>query len=176
MVAPTEPRTKEFGGCDLDQSDWACSDDDFDPRPVGVVIHNLSERGTVWEASEASDGGSNQYGADTSEFINPSGFFQFLDSYDHLLKYTELEEEEDDALSHQRKCYINTLDRNNHYEENGWCSPDRSPHDHFDFNYEVPYETSHEVWDCVLNHNNVLVKENRCLQQQLQEQNVVQES
>jgi hypothetical protein len=75
MVAPTEPRTEEFGGCDLDQFDWECSDDDFDPWLVGVVIHNLSEGGTVWEALDTSDGGSNQYGADTSKFINPIGSF-----------------------------------------------------------------------------------------------------
>ena len=42
--------------------------------------------------------------------------------------------------------------------ENGWRTPDQSPRNHFDFDHEVPYETSQEAWD-------------RRLRRQLQEQN-----
>lgn len=35
VVAPTKPSMEEPQGLDLDQSDWDCSDDNFDPRFIG---------------------------------------------------------------------------------------------------------------------------------------------
>ena len=45
------------------------------------------------------------------------------------------------------------------------------PHDHVEFDYAAPYETSEQAWDRLLNHNDVLAEENRKLQCQLQQQN-----
>lgn len=52
-----------------------CSNNDFDPRFVGVIIHNLSQEGTVQKELIASDGGANWHSADTSGHVNPTGLF-----------------------------------------------------------------------------------------------------
>jgi hypothetical protein len=48
------------------------------------------------------------------------------------------------------------------------------PHDHFEFDYAAPYETSQQARDRLFNHNNVLAEENRKLRHQLQQQNATQ--
>lgn len=53
----------------------------------------------------------------------------------------------------------------------GGAPRDQCPHNHYDFDYEVPYKTRQEVRDRLLNHKDVLAKENRRLRQQLHEQN-----
>jgi hypothetical protein len=42
---------------------------------------------------------------------------------------------------------------------------------HFDFDSAVPYETSQEAWDRLLNPTEVLAEEDKRLRWQLQEQN-----
>ena len=66
-----------------------------------------------------------------------------------------------------RGCYLGTPEHLNGRGENGWRTPNQPPHNHFDFDHEVPYETSLEAWDRLLNHNDVLVEENRRLRRQL---------
>lgn len=73
VVTPTEPPMEEPQGLDLDQSDWDCSDDDFDPRFIGVTIHNLSHGGTVWEKSNDSDHSTKWHDADTSRLATRRG-------------------------------------------------------------------------------------------------------
>lgn len=98
------------------------------------------------------------------------GLLQFLDSCDLLLENIDSEDDDDDIISHKRGCYLGTLDHLNGCGENRWRTPDQSPRNHFDFDHEVPYETSQEARDRLLNHNDVLVGENRRLWRQLQEQ------
>jgi len=62
---------------------------------------------------------------------------------------------------------MNTPDCDACCEENGWRTQDQSPRDHFYFDYEAPYETSQEIRDRLLNHNDALVEENRQLCEQL---------
>ena len=66
MVVLTEPRIEGPGGHNSDQSHWECNNDDFDPHLVGVVIHNLSQGGTLQEESDVSDRSANWHGTDTS--------------------------------------------------------------------------------------------------------------
>lgn len=67
-----------------------------------------------------------------------------------------------------RGCYLSVSDG---CGENGYHAPEHSPHNYFDFDYTMPYETSQEAKDCLLNHNDVLAEENQKLRHQLQEQN-----
>ena len=71
--------------------------------------------------------------------------------------------DDDDIISHSRSCYLDAND----FEGNMYITPERSPHDHFDFDYATPYETSQQAWDCLLNHNDLLADENRKLRHQL---------
>jgi hypothetical protein len=62
-----------------------------------------------------------------------------------------------------RTCYVGTPDRLNGYGENGWGTTDQSPHNHFYYDHEIPYETSQEARDRLLIHNDVWAEENRQL-------------
>jgi hypothetical protein len=73
VVAPTEPPKEELQDRNPDQTDWECSDDDFDSCFVRVVIHNLSPRDTIREESDDSDRSANWCGMDTSGLTNSTG-------------------------------------------------------------------------------------------------------
>jgi hypothetical protein len=49
--------------------------------------------------------------------------------------------DDDDIISHSRSCYLGA----NYYEGNRYITPERSPHDHVDFDYATPYETSQQA-------------------------------
>jgi hypothetical protein len=51
----------------------------------------------------------------------------------------------------------------NDHEGNGYITPECSPRDHVEFDYAAPYETSQQAQDRLLNHHDVLAKENRKL-------------
>ena len=86
----------------------------------------------------------------------------------HLSLYDRYRSQEDDhtnvdndaIISHTRSCYLSSSD----YEGNGYLTLVCYPHNHFEFDYAAPYETSQHAWDRLLNHNNVLADENRKLQ------------
>lgn len=104
-VEPTKPRTEEPGGRNSDQSNWECSDDDIDPRFVGLIIRNLSPGGTVQAESDTPDHGARWHGAGNSSLANPTGLLQFLNDYDLLLENTDSDGDDDDIISHMRGCY-----------------------------------------------------------------------
>lgn len=65
-VVLTEPCTEGPRGHNSDQSHWECNNDDFNPHFVWVVMHNLSQGGTIQEESDVSDRSANWRGTDTS--------------------------------------------------------------------------------------------------------------
>jgi hypothetical protein len=67
--------------------------------------------------------------------------------------------DDDDIISHSHSCYLGASD----YEGNGYLTPERSPHNHFAFDYVAPYETSQQARDRLLNHNDELADKNQKL-------------
>ena len=92
-VEPTEPPTEDPKN--PDQTDWDCSDDDFDSNFVEVTIHNISQGGTILEKSDNSNHEDWWHSADTSRLVNPIAFCWFLDNYDQLLKNTNSNDDDD---------------------------------------------------------------------------------
>jgi hypothetical protein len=63
--------------------------------------------------------------------------------------------DDDYIILHTRSCYLGVNNRGK------WVYHTRTfPHDHVEYNYAAPYETSQQAWDHLLNHNDVLAKEN----------------
>jgi hypothetical protein len=125
---------------------------------VGVTIHNLSQGGTVLEESDDSDDTNCRYGTDASRLINSATFCLSLYNFDQLYAGSSTNVDDDDIISHMCNYYLST----NYYEENGYHTPEHSPHNHFEFDYAAPYETSQWARDRLLN-DNVLADENRKL-------------
>lgn len=166
MMQPTEPPTKDPQN--PDQTDRDCGDDNFDLNLIGVTIHNLSLGGTVLEKSEDSDDNNWRHGTDAPRLINSAASCLSLYDCDQLNVGSDANGDDDDIISHTWSCYLSTHD----YEENGYQTPEHSPHNHFEFDYAAPYETSQQARDHLLNHINVLADKNQKLQRQLQEQNM----
>jgi hypothetical protein len=64
--------------------------------------------------------------------------------------------DDDDIISHSHSCYLGAND----YEGNMYITPEHSPHDHVNFDYAAPSETSQQARDRLLNHNDKLADEN----------------
>ena len=54
-----------------------------------------------------------------------------------LLGVNHADVDVDDIISHTHSCYLNA----NGHEGNTYITPERSPHDYFEFDYAAPYET-----------------------------------
>jgi hypothetical protein len=112
--------------------------DGFESNLVGVTIHNLSQGDTVLEQSDHSDEGNRRHDIGAAELINTAASrLSFYDRYQpHGVNHTDVDD--DDIISHTRSCYFGAND----HEGNGYITPERSPHDHFEFDYAACYETS----------------------------------
>ena len=105
---------------------------------VGVTINNLSQGGTVLEQSDHSDESDRPHYTGATELINTvASRLSLYDRYrPHGVNHTDVDD--DDIISHLRSCYLGEND----YKGNGYITPERSPHDHVNFDYAAPYETS----------------------------------
>jgi hypothetical protein len=73
----------------------------------------------------------------------------------------------DYIISHTRNCYLGVND----HKGNRYITPERSPHNHVEFDYAASYETNQQAQDRLLNHNDMLTEENRKIRSHLQQQN-----
>jgi hypothetical protein len=140
------------------------SDDGLNSNLVGVTIHNLSQGGTVLEQSDHSDESDRPHYIGAADLINTAA--SRLSLYNryrpHGVNHTDVDD--DDIISHSRNCYLGAND----YEGNRYITPEHSPHDHVNFDYAAPSETSQQARDRLLNHNDKLADENQKLRCQLQ--------
>jgi hypothetical protein len=157
IIQPSEPPMEDPRN--PNQIDQDCSDKDFDLDLVGVTIHNLSEGSTVLEGSNDSDDNNWWHGTDASKLINSAASRLSLYDCNELYAGSHTNADDDDIILQTRNCYRST----NNYEENGYRTPEHSPHNHFEFDYATPYETSQQAQDHLLNHNDVLADENKKL-------------
>jgi hypothetical protein len=105
-VQLTEPPTEDL--LNTNQTDWDCSDDDLDPKFVGVTIYNLSQGDTVLEKSYDSNHDDWQHGVDTSGLVNSIAFCQSLDNSDWLLDEIDSDNDKDEIISHMCGGYLST--------------------------------------------------------------------
>jgi hypothetical protein len=136
-------------------TDWDHNNDDFDLSLVIVTIHNLSQGGTILEQLDHFDENNWHHNMEAAELFNIVA--SRLSLYDHYWPSgaNHMNVDDDDIISHTRSCYLGS----NGQEGNGYITPEHSQ-DYFEYDYAAPYETSHQAWDRLLNHNDMLVDEN----------------
>ena len=122
-------------------TDQDYNDDGFDSNLIGVTIHNLSQSGTVLEQSDHSDETNQRHDIGATELINTVASRLSLYDRDRPHVVHDMDVDYDDIISHTRSCYLGVND----HEGNMYITPECSPHDHFEFDYVAPYETSQQA-------------------------------
>ena len=105
---------------------------------VRVTIRNLTQDDTVQEKSDYSDESSRRHDIDASKLMNTVACRLSLYDCNQSPEGNHANADDDDIISHTLSCYLSMND----YEGNGYLTPKHSPHNHFKFDYVVPYKTS----------------------------------
>lgn len=71
---------------------------------------------------------------DASKLINSVASYLSLYDCDQLYTDNGVNVDNDDIILHMHNYYLSTND----YEENRYCTPKHSPHNHFEFYYVAP--------------------------------------